>query len=67
MELGQLLFRRLLGTVMGNVEENEFILRMSHLEQVSGHHRQKHETEAFYFSVFAEGRDVLDEKGEGGW
>ena len=65
MELGQLLYRRLLGNVVGNVEENEFVSKMSHLELVSGRRGQRHEAEAFYFSVFAEGSDVLDEKGKG--
>ena len=64
LELGTLLYKCLLAHVTGVVDEETFISTMTRLEQVSGHHGDHQEADSFYFSVFAEGKDTLDEKGE---
>lgn len=64
MELGTLLYKCLLGHVTGAMDEETFISTMTRLERVSGRHGEQQKAESFYFTVFAEGKDTLNEKGE---
>jgi hypothetical protein len=59
---GQLLYERLFGGKQDPVDQDSFVTTMENLARLSGGKGLTHEAEKFFFHVFSQGKEILDQK-----